>query len=71
MFDMAKILLSVPEAAEAMGIGRTTLNKLLATGSLGSLKIGRRRLIFVDDVEEFVRKQVKDQASRPFAGEAQ
>jgi hypothetical protein len=43
----------------------------LVERSLGSLTIGRCRLIFVDDVEEFVRKQVKDQASRPFAGEAQ
>ncbi len=38
-------LLSVDEAARALGVGRSALYGELAAGRLRSLKVGRRRLI--------------------------
>ena len=38
-------LLSVDEAAEALGMARSTLYRELGAGSLASVKIGRRRLV--------------------------
>ena len=37
--------MSVDEAADALGIGRSTLYRELSAGRLPSVKIGRRRLI--------------------------
>ena len=38
-------LLSVDEAARALGIGRSVLYGLIASGRVRSVKVGRRRLI--------------------------
>ena len=38
-------LLSIPEAAEALGIGRTAVYDLIGRGELRTLKVGRRRLV--------------------------
>jgi excisionase family DNA binding protein len=38
-------LLSVDEAAEALGLARSTLYRELGAGRLPSVKIGRRRLV--------------------------
>lgn len=38
-------LLSIPEAAEALGIGRTLVYDLIASGRLRTVKVGRRRLV--------------------------
>ena len=48
-------LLTVPEVAARLGIGRTTLYLLLAQGDLPSVRIGRRRLIREDAIEDFIR----------------
>jgi excisionase family DNA binding protein len=47
-------LLSVVEAARELGIGRSLLYELLAAGALRSAKIGRRRLIPRDAIDEFI-----------------
>jgi excisionase family DNA binding protein len=47
-------LLSVVEASRELGISRSLLYELLAAGSLRSAKIGRRRLIPRDAIDEFI-----------------
>ena len=47
-------LLSINEAAERLHIGQTTLKRLIADGSVRSLKIGTRRLIAASDLDDFV-----------------
>ena len=47
-------LLTVDETIEVLRVGRTTVNQLLWSGTLPSIKIGRRRLIRRRDVEEFL-----------------
>jgi len=38
-------LLSIDEAAQALGVGRSRLYDEIATGRLRSVKVGRRRLV--------------------------
>ena len=47
-------LVSVEEAEHYLGIGRTHLYKMLGTGELASVKIGRRRLIPAEELARFV-----------------
>ncbi len=48
-------LVSVDEAARALGIGRSALYSELAAGRLRSLKVGRRRLVPSGALVEYVR----------------
>jgi len=43
--DVPERLLSIDDAAERLGIGRSRLYDELAAGRLRSLKVGRRRLV--------------------------
>ena len=42
---MDKVGLSITETCEGLGVGRTTVYALIASGELESVKVGRRRLI--------------------------
>ena len=53
----AKLLYSVPEAAELLSIGRTLAFQLIADGTLPSFKLGNRRLVSLHDLNEFVTRQ--------------
>lgn len=45
---------SVTGAAQALGIGRTKLYELLQTQKLASIRIGRRRLILAESVDQLI-----------------
>jgi excisionase family DNA binding protein len=61
---MEKLLVSVwPEAAEALGIGRSTAFELVASGQLASVRVGRRRLVPASALREFADRLVKAQAA--------
>lgn len=49
------VLLTVPEARTRLRIGHTTLYRLLGDGSIRSIRIGTRRLIPEDAVDEYLR----------------
>ncbi|NNN08970.1 MAG: helix-turn-helix domain-containing protein [Acidimicrobiaceae bacterium] len=49
-----KLLLTVPEAGQALAISRSKVYELLESGSMPSVYIGRSRRIRVSDVEAFV-----------------
>lgn len=46
----------VEEAAKALGIGRTFVFHLIKQGQLKAVKIGRRTLIPVREVEDFLTR---------------
>jgi excisionase family DNA binding protein len=46
-------LLSVDQAAQALGIGRTALYSEIGAGRIRSIKVGRRRLIPSSAISEF------------------
>src|ERR1700742_4992861 len=47
----AAILVSISQAGKRLGIGKTTMYKLLREGDLPSCVVGRRRLIAVSDLQ--------------------
>ena len=56
-----RLLVSVSEAAAALGISHRSVRGLIYTGDLRSVKVGRRRLLAVDDLENFVRSLQQSQ----------
>ncbi len=55
----AKINLSRKEAAEALGIGMSKLWSLTVSGEIPHIKVGRRVLYPIAELERWVRKQIK------------
>jgi excisionase family DNA binding protein len=53
---VTKLLLSVEEAAEAIGVKRTTLYGLLRSGDVEGVKVGNRRLVPVEALEDYVER---------------
>ncbi len=51
------IALGVEAASRAVGISRSGLYSLIATGELKSIKAGGRRLILIDDLRAFLEAQ--------------
>jgi excisionase family DNA binding protein len=57
-----KVLLTVEEVAEAMGLGRTYVYELVMRREIRSIKLGRKRRIPVTALEEFVARQLSGEA---------
>jgi excisionase family DNA binding protein len=53
-----RVLLTVEEAAERLGISRTTTFRLVRTGEIESVRIGRLRRIHVDAVNAYATRLV-------------
>jgi excisionase family DNA binding protein len=53
---LSSLLLSIDDAAIALGIGRTQTYELVMSGKIASVKIGRRRLIVRSELESFVQR---------------
>jgi excisionase family DNA binding protein len=51
-----RLLLKVEQAAEKLGIGRTAAYRLIQSGDLTSVRIGRRRLVPATAPDEYVAK---------------
>lgn len=58
LFTQAAQILAVSpnEAARLCGIGRTTLYAALSSGELKSIKIGTRRLITMDALRDWLKR---------------
>jgi excisionase family DNA binding protein len=56
-----RLLYSAEEAAGLLGIGRTYMFALLASGEISSLKIGKRRKITRDALYEFIQRLRSEQ----------
>ncbi|WP_323101169.1 helix-turn-helix domain-containing protein [Intrasporangium sp. YIM S08009] len=59
---MEKLLLSPEEAAEILGVTRSTIYDLMRMRILASIKIGRRRLVPVEACKEMVERMVEESA---------
>lgn len=62
-------LVNIATACEFVGCGRSKLYELLDAGELESVKLGRRRLVPEDALDEFVERLRSSQAApgRPAA----
>src|SRR5436190_1596406 len=58
------LLLRIPEVAERLGLSRTSVYKLINSGHLPSVSIGRARRIPTSAVEEYVTARVMQCACR-------
>jgi excisionase family DNA binding protein len=52
-----RLLLAIPEAARALGIGRSTLYELIAAGDIEIVHIGRSARVTVAGLHEFVERR--------------
>lgn len=56
--DPEPLLVSTQVAAELLGISQRTAIKLIDAGDLRSLKIGRRRMVPMSAVHEFIEQRL-------------
>jgi excisionase family DNA binding protein len=61
---MTRLLLTVPEAAEALAISRSKLYELLASGAIASIRIDGSRRIPLSALEEYVSR-LRDPGENP------
>lgn len=54
--EAVAVLVDVPEAGQRIGLGRTKTWELVRSGELESVRVGRRRLIPVDAIDQFVEQ---------------
>jgi excisionase family DNA binding protein len=52
---MDTLLCSIPDAAKALGLGRSKIYELITSGGLETVTIGRRRLIRTESVRAIAR----------------
>lgn len=50
----SRLMLTVEEAAESLGVGRTTMYALVRSGRVESIRIGRLRRVPADALNAFV-----------------
>jgi len=55
-----KLLLRPEEAAQALGVGRSTIYEAIRTGSLESVKLGRCRRVPIEAVRIYVEQLRKE-----------
>lgn len=51
-----RVLLTVEEAAEQLGIGRTLTYKLISNGEIESIRIGRLRRVPTSAIQDYARR---------------
>jgi hypothetical protein len=61
---MTKLAVSVPEAVEMTGIGRSSLYTLFREGKITRRKQGKRSLILVDELRRYVESLPTAPAAR-------
>jgi excisionase family DNA binding protein len=54
-----RLAVGVEEAAELLGLGRSSVFILMKDGTLKSLKVGKRRLIAMSELEAFLARLQK------------
>ncbi len=59
---MTKLLLTVPEAAEALGISRSKLYQLISAGTVRSVRIDGSRRVPVEALAAYVNQLMKEAA---------
>jgi excisionase family DNA binding protein len=50
----------IPEAADLIGVGRTKVYELIESGALGTVTIGRRRLVPHADLVDYIERLRSD-----------
>ena len=64
----SKLLYSIAESAEMLGLGRTKLCELIYAGVIESVKVGGRRLIPAAFLEDYVERLCAESRGAPADG---
>jgi excisionase family DNA binding protein len=59
---MTPLLLTVDEATERLRVSRWTLYNLIRSNQLRTVKIGRRRLVPVESLDEYLNQLLEEAA---------
>jgi excisionase family DNA binding protein len=59
---VTKLLLTVPEAAEALGISRSKLYQLLSAGTIRSIRIDGSRRVPVEALNHYINQLMEEAA---------
>ena len=54
------LLVTIPEAADVLSIGRSTMYELINAGQIGLVRIGRSVRVSIATLEDFVAEREKD-----------
>ncbi|MEU7741191.1 helix-turn-helix domain-containing protein [Nonomuraea sp. NPDC049158] len=60
---MTRLLLTVPEAAEALAISRSKLYQLMASGAVASLRIDGSRRIPVSSLSDYIARLTRKETA--------
>ncbi len=60
---MPRLLMTVPEAAEALAISRSKLYELLANGAIASIRIDGSRRIPLTALEEYISRLLTERTA--------
>jgi excisionase family DNA binding protein len=58
--DVDPLLLSIPEVARRLSIGRSMAYELVNSGQIATVRIGQRRLIARQELERYVAKLIAE-----------
>lgn len=56
-----RVMLTAEQAAEALGIGRTTMYALIKAGEIQSIRIGRLRRVPADAIDAYTQRLINEQ----------
>lgn len=62
-----KLVYSIPECADALGVGLTKVRELINSDGFPAIRIGRRVVVPVDQLKVWMAKQPTVANSLPFA----
>ncbi|MCH7937839.1 MAG: helix-turn-helix domain-containing protein [Proteobacteria bacterium] len=51
-----RLLVGISEACRLLSLGRTSVYQLMDAGDLQNIKVGKRRLIKMDSINEFIER---------------
>lgn len=57
-------LLGISDITELLGIGRNTAYKLINSGELPSIRLGRKRLVRLSDINEYINNKFEKQKKK-------
>ena len=66
-----RLLLRIPEVAETLGIGRTKIYEMIATGELPTIRVGRAVRISVSTLQKWVEAREQQNMPAQFQNDAQ
>lgn len=67
--DDSKLMYTIPEAAKALGLGRSTVYELIDAGALMRVKVGTRALVPAEALRAYVERLIAAQASAASSSE--